>query len=223
MFTCYHEFIWKAEKDRLELEISKAEGQLRNCRFRNGLIIRELIICGSLVVVPVILTVIGALFPLYSNGSIAGNMMLAGRMTLELLFQCLYICLFPFLVFFLLKAFIIWRINKYYPTDRRPLEEYDPYRKELPKPEISYAIEEEKLLRILSIYYMYRDQMEQIKCDLTGDQLVMTPEELRAKLDELVYYEEIVPANPFRREAEVKTIIITAIISVVVIIIIIYG
>lgn len=213
MYTCYHEFVWKAEKDHLELEISKAEGQLRNCKFRTGLVIREMIVCGSLVVVPLLIIFVGALFPGQISGSVAGNMLRAGRMTLELVFQTFYICLFPFLVFFFVKALIIWLLNKYSPPDKKPLEKYEQYRQELPAPEKSYAIEEEKLLRMLSIYYMYREKMEQIKYDLSEDALSMTPEELRAELDKLVYYEDIVPADPFRRETRVKTIMITVVVS----------
>lgn len=223
MYTCYHEHVWKAEKDHLEFEISKAEGQLRNCRFRTGLVIREMVVCGSLVFVPIIMIIVGALFPLYSSGSVAGNMMTAGRMTLELVLWGVYVCLFPFLVFFLVKAVAIWLINKYNPADKKPLEEYVPYRNELPEAEISYAMEEEKLLRILSIYYMHRDKMEQIKCGLTEDRLSLTPEELRAELDKLVYYEEVVPADPFKREVRVRTAMITVIVSVIGIMIIIYG
>lgn len=222
MFTCYHEFIWKAEKDHLELEISKAEGQLRNCRFRIGLLKREMIVCGGLIVLPLVMIVVGAFFPLYSSGSVVGNMMVASGQTLELVFQCFYMCLFPFLVFFFVKALVIWMINKYHPTDKKPLEEYDPYRKELPKEEISYAIEEEKLLRMLSIYYMYRDRMEQMKCDLAENQLTQTPEELRTELDKLVYFEEVVPAEPFKREMRVRTIMITVVVSVFMIILISY-
>lgn len=222
MYTCYHEFIWKAEKEHLDLEISKAEGQLRNCRFRTGLVKREMIVCGGLIVVPLVLIIIGEFFPTYSSGSIVGNMMAAAKQTMGLVIQVFYICLFPFLVFFFVKALVIWMINKYHPTDKRPLEEYDPYRKELPKEEISYAIEEEKLLRMLSIYYMYREQMAKMKCDLTEDQLTLTPEELRMELDKLVYFEEVVPADPFKREMRVRTVMITAIVSVIVIICIIY-
>ncbi len=149
-------------------------------------------------------------------------MMAAAKQTMGLVIQVFYICLFPFLVFFFVKALVIWMINKYHPTDKRPLEEYDPYRKELPKEEISYAIEEEKLLRMLSIYYMYREQMAKMKCDLTEDQLTLTPEELRMELDKLVYFEEVVPADPFKREMRVRTVMITAIVSVIVIICIIY-
>lgn len=222
MFTCYHEFIWKAEKDHLDLEISKAEGQLRNCRFRIGLLKREMIVCGGLIVIPLVMIIVETFFVTYSSGSIVGNMMAAAKQTMGLFLQGFYICLFPFLVFFFVKALVIWMISKYHPTDSKPLEEYDPYRKELPKEEISYAIEEEKLLRMLSVYYMYRDQMEQMKCDLAGDQLTLTPEELRAELDKLVYFEEVVPANPFKREVRVRTMMITAIVSVIVIICIIY-
>lgn len=222
MYTCYHEFIWKAEKQHLELEISKAEGQLRNCRFRTGLLMREMIVCGGLLVVPLVMIFVDALFPVYSSGSIVGNMMAAGRETFDLVLQGFYICLFPFLVFFFVKAIIIWLINKYNRSEKKPLEEYDPYRKEFPKPEVSYAIEEEKLVRILSIYYTYRKKMEQIKDDLTEDEASMTPEELRKELDKLVYYEEVVPAEPFKREVRVRTMMITAIVSVIVIICIIY-
>lgn len=222
MYTCYHEFIWKAEKQHLELEISKAEGQLRNCRFRTGLLIREMIVCGGLLVVPLVMILVDAIFPVYSSGSIVGNMMAAGKQTLGLVLQGFYLCLFPFLVFVFVKAFVIWVINKYHPTDHKLLEEYDPYRKEFPEPEVSYAIEEKKLVRILSIYYMYRKNMEQMKDDLTEDEVSMTPEELRTELDKLVYYEEVVPADPFKREVRVRTMMITAIVSVIGIILFIY-
>ncbi len=222
MFTSYHEFIWKAEKQHLDLEISKAEGQLRNCRFRTGLLKREMIVCGGLIVLPLVIIIVEIFFTTYSSGSVVGNMMAAVKMTMGLFLQGFYICLFPFLLFFFIKALVIWMINKYHTTDNKPLEEYDPYRGELPKEEISYAIEEEKLLRMLSIYYMYRDQMAQMKCDLAGDHLTLTPEELRTELDKLVYFEEVVPANPFKREMRVRTVMITAIVSVIVIICIIY-
>ncbi len=223
MYTCYHDFIWKAEKQHLDLEISKAEGQLRNCRFRTGLLIREMIVCGSLVIIPMLIFVTGIFFPNQTSGSVIGNMMLAGRTTLRLVLQGVYVCLFPFLVFFLVKAVTIWLINRYKPHRIAPLEAFDPYRKELPKPEESYAIEEEKLVRILSKYYMYRSQMEQMKRDLAEDRTSLTPEELRAELDKFEYYEDVVPANPFTREAHVRTIMITVIVSVIGIIMIVYG
>ena len=140
MFTCYHEFVWKAEKQHLELEISKAEGQLRNCRLRTGLLKREMIVCGGLIVVPLVMIFIDAIFPVYSSGSVVGNMMAAVRLTLGHIFQVFYICLFPFLVFFFVKALLIWMINKYKTTDKKPFEEDDPYRREIKKDEISYDI-----------------------------------------------------------------------------------
>lgn len=44
MYTVFHEYAWMTEKDHLEFEIGKTEGQLRNCRNRMDLTKREVII-----------------------------------------------------------------------------------------------------------------------------------------------------------------------------------
>ncbi|MDE6750546.1 MAG: hypothetical protein K2K21_16025, partial [Lachnospiraceae bacterium] len=93
-----------------------------------------------------------------------------------------------------------------------------------PRPEKSYAIEEEKLTRILSTYYHHRLDLYELKRKLEDGELVMTVEQLQEKLYGLVYYQEIVPASPFQGELVTKArtlaVLITGVLLVLVVILV---
>lgn len=212
MYTDRHAYIWKEEKDHLEFEIAKAEGQLRNCKFRIELVRRELILCISLIILPLVIVWFDYILP----RGISGNyLFLSGRITMGMIFQTAYLCFFPFFVFYAIKAFIIWIINKRKPLIKEPLKEFDIHSKEPFNPEPSYAIEEEKLTRVLTQYYKYRNQMEQLRRDLINNDLDMTPVELREELDKIIYFQEIIPSNPFTTEYSVRTKMVTIVICVI--------
>lgn len=109
---------------------------------------------------------------------------------------------------------------------KESLREYTGNDKVLLRQEKSYAIEEEKLTRILSTYYHHRLDLYELKRKLEDGELVMTVEQLQEKLDDLVYYQEIVPASPFQGELVTKAriwgVMFTGVLFVLVVILLIY-
>lgn len=204
MYNEYLDYIWKAEKENLEFEISKSEGQLRNCRFRMGLLKREMIVCISLVVVPGVVALMIPNLPVNSGFRILDHLLDAATATVGLVAQTFYLVLLPFLIYFMARSIIKYRLNSKEQQGDAELAVLDRFRREPPEPEESYATEETKLIKILSIYYEYRKQMEQLREKLISGELTLTADELKQELDKLVYYEEIMPMNPHSQMAAKK-------------------
>lgn len=204
MYNEYLDYIWKAEKQHLDYEISKLEGQLRNCRFRLGLLKREVIVCISLVVIPGIVALLIPNLPINSGFRILNKLLMAARETGGLVAQTFYIVLLPFLIYFMVRSIMQYYINLKERDAYVELTVLDQFNREPPEPEESYATEETKLVRILSIYYDYRKRMEQLQEKLIADELTFTTDELKEELEKLVYYEEITPMNPHSKRANKK-------------------
>lgn len=201
MYNEYLDYIWKAEKQHLDYEIAKLEGQLRNCRFRLGLLKREMIVCISLVVVPGILFLLIPVLPVNSGFGILDKLLSAMLGVAGLVTQTFYVVLLPFLLYYMVKSIIKYRKNLKDKNAYEELTVLDRFNKEPPEPEESYATEETKLIRILSIYYDYRIRLEQMREKLIADELTLTADELKEELEKLVYYEEITPMNPHSKKA----------------------
>lgn len=216
MYNEYLDHIWKTEKQHLDYEISKLEGQLRNCRFRLWLLKREVIICISIIVIPGILFLLIPNLPVNSGFRILNNLLSAARDTVGLVTQTFYLVLLPFMVYYMLKAIMKYRMNLKEKDAYEELTVLDRFNREPPEPEESYAAEETKLLRILSIYYDYRIRLERMQEELIADELTLTPDELKEELDKLVYYEEITPMNPHSQKADNKAKFYAVIVGVVI-------
>lgn len=216
MYNEYLDYIWKAEKQYLEHEISKSEGQLRNCHFRFGLLKREMIVCISLVVVPGFVFLVLPGLPVNSGFRILDRLLGAALEVAGLVTQTFYVVLLPFLIYFMIRSIMRYRINLKEPEARGELAVLDKYNREPPEPEESIAAEEAKLARILSIYYDYRKRMEQLQEQLITDELTLTTDELKAELDKLVYYEEITPLNPHSQKISKKDRFYMIILSILV-------
>lgn len=194
MYTIFHEYAWMTEKDHLEFEIGKAEGQLRNCRNRMDLAKREVIISTITFILAVLLLVVWKIYrsgkdnPLYLESSYA--------IVAWLLFIA-YTCLFAFFGYSMVKAIMFHKLSKRKSDKKESLREFTGCDKIILRPEKSYVIEEEKLIRVLSTYYDHRIHLHELKRKLEDGELVMTVEELQEELDGLVYFHEIVPASPF--------------------------
>lgn len=214
MYNEYLDYIWKTEKQHLEYEISKLEGQLRNCRFRFGLLKREMIVCISLVVIPGIVALLIPNLPVNSGFWILDKLLGATQETAGLVVQAFYLVLLPFLIYFMVKSIMQYRINLKERDAYVSLTVLDQFNRELPEPEESYATEETKLIRILSIYYGYRTRLEQMQEKLIANELTLTPDELKNELEKLVYYEEITPMNPHSKKAGKKVKIYMVILCV---------
>lgn len=201
MYNEYLDYVWKTERQHLDFEISKLEGQLRNCRFRLGLLRREMIVCISLVVVPGVVFLVIPNLPVNSGILIIDKLLSAAQQVAGLVTQACYIVLLPFLLYYMVKSIAKYRKNLKDQDAYAELIVRDQFNREPPEPEASYAAEETKLIRILSIYYGYRTRMEQIREELIADELALTADELKEELGKLTYYEEITPMNPYSQKA----------------------
>ncbi len=209
------EYIWETEKQHLDYEIGKVEGQLKNCRFRMGTAIREMIVCSFSVFFPLLFILLtGSLSP--KDGSLIGNLIVATGLTFGLVVQILYLCLLPFLAYYMIRGIIIYLVNTYEPVKEGSLRAISGSEQEISDPEKSYAEEERKLVRVLSCYYEYRGRMEQLKWKLTQGEVSMTAEELQEEIDKWVFYEEIVPANPFSKKMAGRARIYTFMFCIVI-------
>lgn len=190
------EYIWETEKQHLDFEIGKAEGQLKNCRFRIDLAKREMVVCGFCVFAPLLLILFtGSLSS--GGGTLIGNLIVAAGLTLGLVLQVLYLCLLPFLTYYMIKGMVLYLVNTYEPVKEDILLTVSGSEEAASYPEKSYAAEERKLMRVLSRYYEYRSRMEQLKWKLAEQELSMTAEELQEEFDQWAFYQEIVPADPY--------------------------
>lgn len=223
MYTVYHEYALSTEKDHLEFEIGKVEGQLRNCRNRMDLAKREMIIC-------IITFIFSSLFfvgwEIYRSVKNNPAYLLPVYSIVSWLINLLFLIVLSCFAYSMFKAIMFYRFSKKKPFKKESLREYTGNDKVLLNPERSYAIEEEKLTRILAAYYRHRLDLYELKRKLEDGELVMTVEELQEKLDGLVYYQEIIPASPFQGElltkARIWSVMITGVLLVFVVILLIF-
>ena len=201
MYTVYHEYALSTEKDHLEFEIGKAEGQLRNCRNRMDLAKREMIICIITFIFSSLFFIGWLIFRSVKNNP---EYMLPTYTIVSGLLNLLFLFILSFLAYSMFKAIMFYKFSKKKAMKKESLREYTGNDKVFLRPEKSYVIEEEKLTRILSTYYHHRLDLYELKRKLEDGELVMTVEELQEELDSLVYYQEIVPASPFQGELLTK-------------------
>lgn len=219
MYTVYHEYALSTEKDHLEFEIGKAEGQLRNCRNRMDLAKREVIICIITFIIASLFFIAWEIFRFSKNNPIS-------LMPIAWLINLLFLFVLSCFAYAMFKAIMFYKLNKKKAIKKESLKEYTGNDKVLLRPEKSYAIEEEKLTRILSTYYHHRLDLYELKRKLEDGELVMTVEALQEELDGLVYYQEIIPASPFQGELVTKAriwgVMFTGVLLVLVVILLIY-
>lgn len=194
MYTAFHEYTWMTEKDHLEFEIGKAEGQLRNCRNRMDLAKREVIISTVTFFFALLIFIV---WKIYRSGKDKPVHLEPSYAVVAWLFFIICTSLIAFFGYCMVKAIVFYKLSKKKSGKNEFLWEYTGCDKYVPRPEKSYVIEEEKLIRILSAYYNHRIHLHELKRKLEDGELVMTVEELQEELDGLVYFREIVPASPF--------------------------
>lgn len=223
MYTVYHEYALSTEKDHLEFEIGKAEGQLRNCRNRMELAKKEMIICIITFIFSSLFFIGWLIFRSVKNNP---EYMLPTYTIVSGLLNLLFLFILSFLAYSMFKAIMFYKFSKKKAMKKESLREYTGNDKVFLRPEKSYVIEEEKLTRILSTYYHHRLDLYELKRKLEDGELVMTVEELQEELDGLVYYQEIIPASPFQGElltkARIWSVMITGVLLVFVVILLIF-
>lgn len=220
MYTEYHEYICKTAKQQLDFEIGKAEGQLRNCRYRMELAKKEMIVGVMAVLVPYLIIKLLNSYPHRTAPAIINYLLFISTGVIVSWLRAIYICLLPFWVYSMVKAIMFYIFNKKEPKVKESLREYTGCTRDIPDPEKNYAIEEDKLIRVLSNYYNYRCHIEELQEKLKEDELTMTAEELQEEIDRMTYFQEIVPSSPFGGKMKTKAKLWTVLICIILLVLI---
>ena len=215
MYTEYHEYAWRTAKQHLDFEIGKLEGQLRNCRSRLEKIEKEMIVCIMTVFIPFLIVLFLQAHPTGVNEAVFDDLIFISTSVISFWILVLYICLLPFLAYAMVKSIMVYLLNKKTLAVKEPLIEVDGNYRDIPEPEKSCALEEDKLVRILSKYYGYRRRLEELQEGLKDGELSMTVEELQVEIDSMVFYREIVSASAFNEELKVKAKLFTVMICII--------
>ncbi len=200
----------------LELEIRKTELQLQSVEKRlKHLKIDTWVYLGMIVLPRLLLELlfkmsnINALFPRLLGG--IGHVIIS----------FVYIVVLPFMIYNFINSLLLWRANRENtgmiwakPDIRNPRLQV---RRE---PESSYISEKGKLMGVLGQYYLYQQKLEpllqQARREDTeqtaGEELTM--EMVLEALEEMPFYEEIRPFNPFKGKQVKNARIITLVITV---------
>lgn len=203
---------------KVDLEITAAEQQLASVERRLKHLKQDFFVYLGFLIGPLVLEyilgIIGTVFfsPItYIVVSVA--MFLA---------ECAFVILLIPSIYNLTKILILFWLNRETdePVTFPPVE--TPGRGGKAPQEESYRLEREKLLLVLSRYYIYRDKLEQLHEKVNSPSCNMTLVELTAELRQMPIFEDIQPASPFTGAmgAQVKgktKIIMFAIVSAVLI------
>lgn len=206
---------WDTKRACLDFEIGKAESQLRSLENRLKLLQLDVIISALFVAIPYCLLLLTRILSV-----------LSAHFILAIILGCaydfilvVYIILLPFTLYQLIKCSLLLYYNKREKvTWQKPALRSDFLHRNTSREE-SYSTERHKLNWILTKYYTYRHEMDQMKRDMENKASELDYTEDMEKLEHMVYYEEIRPASPFVGTLVTRTRIITGLMLVVIILI----
>ena len=185
---------WNTRRTKLDFAIAQMERQLASVNKRLDSLKHDLALYAGLVIVPPLLylalsLVTNVLHPL------SGFLFLVVFVIFRDVLLCGYLIFLPFNIYYLLRTAQTMKRNE------EPSENIaEPPREGTgePQSESTYRSEQQKLVFILSRYYLYQDIMNQLKRRLDADDCAMTLAELHQEMSRLPFYEEVRPAAPVR-------------------------
>lgn len=123
------------------------------------------------------------------------------------LLKLLWIVTMPFTSFALMKSILIKKKNKDTPDfvwQKPDVRRIPP--KSTPEAETTYLAEQKKLTWVLGKYFLYQEHLQQLLQQAGEADGSLTLETARAELKAMPFYEEIKPANPFKKDLTIKNI-----------------
>ena len=187
---------WNTEKAHLDFTITKAELQLVNVNKRLQRLRQDLLIYSGMLVLPLLLIflllyILGKFLPTPASYVLY---VLAAGFTAAL--TCVYIMAFPFFLFYLIKAISLSLLNRENPErTKHLLQPQTGKRHKDTHKHATFRREQQKLIHVLSRYYLYQDTMEQLRQKIEAASISL--EDLQQELKQFTYYETIYPANGF--------------------------
>lgn len=176
-----------AKYAQLDYVTQGAERQLASVNKRlNGLWHDLAVYAGMLIVPPLI-------FLLLNNNT--ASLLLALVMLFRNIMVCIYVFSLPFTVYHLIKATVVLTLNSEQKTEFSQPLQAGALRGAKPERERTFRTEQKKLVYVLSRYYLYKDQLDQIRKELESDSCTLTLPELKTQMMKLSFFEDIRPAD----------------------------
>lgn len=195
---------WNTVKNKIDYAISETELQLTSVNKRLQSLRHDLAAYIGLLIVPQLLFL---LLDFLLNkqmekitiliGSTFSYMILIPLTFLRELLGCVYILAFPFLVFHLVKTILLLRMNRESPDNAEYAlpTEASKYHDAPEEREPTYRAEQQKLVCVLSRYYLYQDDLERIRKEIDAGSIQMPT--LKYELSRFTLYEPVRPVNGF--------------------------
>lgn len=194
---------------KFDAEIKAAEYQLASVKRRLTGLTHDLYIYLALLGVPAILYFICNTFSSVPSRSLTYIVFASAKVVISFV----YVIMLPSIIYNLTKTITLLWINR--ETDElATLPPLEGTRKGGSAPqEVSYRSEHDKLLLVLSRYYLNQDKLNELHQKVNSPSCDMTLVELEYELTQLPVYEDIQPASPFTgamgEQVKRKTKIIT--------------
>lgn len=186
---------WNTASARLDFAITTTEHQLINVNKRLQRLRQDFFIYSGMLALPLLLIfllqyILEKFLP--TPASYVIYILVAG-FTAAL--TCIYIMAFPILLFYLIKAISLCFLNRENPEQTAHLLPPETGKQKKTEKEATYRIEQQKLIHVLNRYYLYQDNMAQLRPKIDAGSISL--EDLQQELGRLIYYETIYPANGF--------------------------
>lgn len=186
---------WNTRRTKLDYAIAQMERQLASVNKRLDSLKHDFALYVGMLTIPVILYILIALVTNVLS-PLSGFVFLVAFVISRDVLLCVYIIFLPFNIYYLIRTMQIIKRNE---ESSENIEE--PPREGTSKDESkesTYRSEQQKLVFILSRYYLYQDAMNQLKRELDAVDCTMTLAELKQRLNQYPFYEEVRPAAPAR-------------------------
>lgn len=184
---------WNTRRTKLDYAIAQMERQLASVNKRLDSLKHDFALYVGMLTIPVILY---ALIALVTNNlsPLSGFVFLVVFVIFRDVLLCVYIIFLPFNIYYLIRTMQIIKRNEE-PTENIAEPPREGTSKDESK-ESTYRSEQQKLVFILSRYYLYQDAMNQLKRELEAEDCTMTLAGLKQRLNQYPFYEEVRPAAP---------------------------
>ncbi|MDE7252192.1 MAG: hypothetical protein K2O32_04540 [Acetatifactor sp.] len=185
---------WNTRRTKLDFAIAQMERQLASVNKRLDSLKHDLTLYAGMLTIPVILYMLIALVTNILS-PLSGFVFLVVFVIFRDVLLCVYIIFLPFNIYYLIRTMQTVKGNEE-PSENIAEPPREGTSKDEPKPESTYRSEQQKLVFILSRYYLYQDALNQLKRELDTADCTMTLAELKQKLNQYPFYEEVRPAAP---------------------------
>lgn len=198
---------WNEKRAKLDFAIKEIEHQLASAKKRLKGLQQDFIVYVVFIVVPLVLYMtLDWMIQLFSPDARSQHAILYLFLTgLSLIILCIYVIFLPFNIYHLIRTIILLKQNKESSSHEfapPPLAGSTPHNSLPNQEEPTYRSEYNKLIFVLTRYYLNQDIMDDLLKKINSVPCTITLLELKIELSNLPFYEDIRPANSYPKAAE---------------------